>query len=115
MKAYEQVAVDFAQALLDSRNEDAHAMLVSKLAEAFTPLALGERFRRIWSGYSDEDARSLQFDEEFSLDDWRGKMEMDVGWTYVGILGDEFVEAVSVVVCDSDGTLKIREVEWGRP
>lgn len=115
MKDYEQVAVDFAQALMDSRNDAAHAMLVPKLVEEFTPDSLGKRFRRMWSRYADGNPHTLHFDAEFSHDEWPGKKDKDAGWVYVGILGDDFVEAVSVVVCESDGALQIREIEWGRP
>ena len=115
MKAYEQVAADFAQALVASRNEDAHAMLVPELAEAFTPVTLAERFRRMWSQYAEGDPHTLHFHPECSLEDWGGKKDHDVGWSYVGIEGDGFVEAVNVIVCESGGSLKIREIEWGRP
>jgi hypothetical protein len=34
---------------------------------------------------------------------------------YVSIIGDDFVEAVAVVVSDVEGELLIRRIEWGRP
>ena len=30
-------------------------------------------------------------------------------------MGEDFVEAVAVVVAEIDGVLLVREVEWGRP
>ena len=36
-------------------------------------------------------------------------------WAYVGIEGDEFVEAVTVIVEDLEDRLGIRNIEWGRP
>jgi hypothetical protein len=39
----------------------------------------------------------------------------DIGWAYVSIEGDDFVEAVRVVVSALGGKPLIREVEWGRP
>jgi hypothetical protein len=49
------------------------------------------------------------------MEEWPRKRPGDIGWVYVGIEGDDFIEAVTVVVADVDGALLIREVEWGRP
>jgi hypothetical protein len=38
-----------------------------------------------------------------------------MGWAYVGIEGDDFIEAIAVVVATISGELLIREIEWGRP
>ena len=62
-----------------------------------------------------EQPTSIQFDDEFSLVQWPARQPRDVGSAYVGILGEDFVEAVSVIVSDIDGGLFIREIEWGRP
>ena len=51
----------------------------------------------------------------FDLDEWPKTLPHDVGWSYVSIEGDDFVEGVSVIVADVGGELLIRDVEWGRP
>jgi hypothetical protein len=61
------------------------------------------------------EVHTLHFDPEFSLEDWPERRDGDLGFAYVGIEGDEFVEAVSVVVHNYDGKHLIREIEWGRP
>jgi hypothetical protein len=69
----------------------------------------------MFSGYAHGPPTSVAFDEEFALEDWPAKGPGDVGWTYLSILGPDFVEAVTVTVANIDGALLIREVEWGRP
>jgi hypothetical protein len=49
------------------------------------------------------------------MESWPGKEPSDVGWVYVGIGGDVYSEAVTVVVTLEDGELKVRTVEYGRP
>ncbi|AGF53519.1 ssr5092 (plasmid) [Synechocystis sp. PCC 6803] len=39
----------------------------------------------------------------------------DVVWLYVSLEGEDFVEAVSVIIEDREGKLAIRWLEWGRP
>jgi hypothetical protein len=50
-----------------------------------------------------------------AMETWPDKQPADVGWVYVGIGGDVYSEAVTVIVTREDGRLKIRAVEWGRP
>jgi len=50
-----------------------------------------------------------------SLGIWPGKQKDDAGWVYVSISGDDFSEAVSVVVARESGKELIRHIEWGRP
>jgi hypothetical protein len=50
-----------------------------------------------------------------AMDDWPGKQAGDVGWVYVSIGGAVYSEAVTVVITSENGSLKVREVEFGRP
>ena len=50
-----------------------------------------------------------------TLADWPGKRASDARWAYVGISGDAYSEAVTVVVMLEGDTLRIRTVEFGRP
>ena len=50
-----------------------------------------------------------------TMTDWPGKEAADAGWVYVSIGGDVYSEAITVVVASEDGTLKVRDVEFGRP
>lgn len=50
-----------------------------------------------------------------TMESWPGKQGADVGWVYVSIGGDVYSEGVTVVVTMEDGSLKARDVEFGRP
>jgi hypothetical protein len=49
------------------------------------------------------------------MEDWPGREPSDVGWAYVSVGGDEYSEAVTVVVTLEEGELRVRTVEFGRP
>jgi hypothetical protein len=50
-----------------------------------------------------------------TMNDWRGKEPSDLMWVYVSLGGDVYSEAVTVIIAQEDGSLKVREVEFGRP
>jgi hypothetical protein len=50
-----------------------------------------------------------------TMDDWPGREASDIGWAYVSVGGDVYSEAVTVVVTDEAGSLKVRTAEFGRP
>jgi hypothetical protein len=115
MTPYAEVAVAFASALVDEDFARAEALLAPELRRHLTPEALRENLYAMFRGYAEGDPRTVHFDEEFQLQEWPNKLPDDVGWVYVGIEGDDFVEAVSVVVAEVNGELFIRKVDWGRP
>lgn len=115
MKAYEEVAVDFAKALVEGSWEKARGFLVPVLQAQWPAQRLAEAFKSMYEGYADGPARSVHFDPQFSMAAWPAKQSGDIGWTYVSIQGDEFTEAVTVVVASSESGLAIRDIEWGRP
>ena len=116
MRPFEKVAVDFAAALVAGEFEKARVFLSRECQAEFPAGELRRRLFGMFESYAEGDQpTSIQFDDEFSLVRWPAQQPGDVGWAYVGILGEEFVEAVSVVVSDKDGALLIRAVEWGRP
>lgn len=49
------------------------------------------------------------------MEDWPDKKQGDVDWAYLGIEGEDFIEAVTVIVADAGSGLKIRDIQWGRP
>ena len=115
MKAYAEVAVGFASALLRGDFDDAHRFLSQKLARELPPETLREKFFAMFCGYTDETPTKVHFDEEFCLEEWPAKQAGDLGSAYVGLLGDDVVEAVTPIVAMEDGRLVIRQIEWGRP
>ncbi len=114
-KPYIEVAASVASALVSGDFARANALLSPELRIRFTPDALREELFGMFRGYADGEPRSIYFDEQFQMEDWPDKQAGDVGWAYVGIEGDDFVEAVTVVVAKIKSELLIREIEWGRP
>ena len=114
VKPYAEIAIAFASALVEGDFLRANTLLAPDLRRKLSPDALRERLYAMFRGYADGGPRSIQFDNG-QLDDWPAKLPGDVGWAYVGIIGDDFIEAVNVIVADIDGKLLIRQVEWGRP
>jgi hypothetical protein len=115
MQPYEEVAVTFARALVDGDFLRAHELLTPQLRVALSPTALREELREMYDGYAEGPPTQIHYDEQFSMTDWPAKKPGDVGWAYVGIMGEDFVEAVTVVVHETDGMLLISQIEWGRP
>ncbi len=115
MRPFEETAVSFASALVDGNFELAHTFLAPDLQTEFSRESLRECFFRMFRSYTDGLPTEIQFDDEFSLLEWPSKQPGDVGWAYVGIMGKDFVEAVSVTVCDVAGVHLIREIVWRRP
>jgi len=115
MKPFEEVAVAFASALVEGDFVRAHGLLAPNLKQELSPEALREQLFDMFRDYSEGPPKAAHFDDQFSHEDWPAKQPGDRGWAYVGIHGDDFMEAVSVTVTDVEGALLIREVEWGRP
>ena len=109
---YSEFAVSFATALTDGEFQAAHDMLAPNL-QAGTPVAeLQGNFEQMVE-YGRSPARVDGFVQ--TMDDWPAKGDTDLGWAYVSICGDDFAEAVTVVVTLVDGNMAIGSVEWGRP
>lgn len=115
MKPYQEVAVSFASALVAGDFSRARRLLAPAIRQSMTEEALRTRLTKMYSGYDSGPPTRVDFDEEGSSDSPYQLDPGDVGWAYVSISGDHFVEAVTVTVADIDGALLIREIEWGRP
>jgi len=115
LQPHAEVALAFTTALVDADFERAHQLLAPALRARLSAKALRKELRVMTSGYSDSKPQRAELDTEFSRQTWPGKEKADVGQSYVSIEGDDFIEAVSVIVATIDGELLIRAVEWGRP
>ncbi|MFO0970378.1 MAG: hypothetical protein U0793_32920 [Gemmataceae bacterium] len=115
MMPHEKVAVDFAYTLVNAEFEGAHALLAPSLSGKLTPADLCDKLFGMFRLYAEGKPKRIHFDEQFAQTNWPGKLPGDVGWVYVGIEGDDFVEAVTVIVAEVEGKHLIREIEWGRP
>lgn len=114
-KPHARVAVAFASALVNADFERARSFLAPALRASLTPRILRKNLFGMFEGYAIGKPKSIHFDDEFVLDTWPDKRPDDIGWVYVGIAGDDFVEAVTVIVANVSGKKLIRNVEWGRP
>lgn len=46
---------------------------------------------------------------------WPASQDDGIGWAYVALVGEGFSEALAVVVSKLNGSVKITDIEWGRP
>lgn len=115
MTPHAEVAITFASALIEGNFSRAESLLTPELRRSLSREVLRESFYTMFRSYTDGEPRRIRFDEEFQKEEWPTKVPGDIGWVYVGIEGDDFVEAVRVVVAEIGGRPLIREVEWGRP
>jgi hypothetical protein len=115
MKSFEEVAVAFADALVARDFSRARGMLAPALRRELAEHDLEELLTSMYRSYSDGEPLRTQLVQEGTLEEWPGKELGDLGWAYVNIEGDDFNEAVYVIVSEVDGALMIREIQWGRP
>ena len=121
-----KICFEFAQLVCADKFNEAYLMLSNELMAKVTPEHLRESYVNMIH-YIPEEERIVD-DPNFilptdvnlciqnTLDDYMNKKENDIGWAYCSINGDEFSEAVSVIVeKNTAGKLVIREIEWGRP
>jgi len=105
-------ALKFAHRLVAREYAEAHSMLSSSLRSALTPADLERKLEAmIASGDGWPDLVEATTGDE----DWPAKEPHDLGWVYVSICGDGFVEAVTVTIALENDTEVIRSIEWGRP
>jgi hypothetical protein len=104
--------LDFARALVNRDYASAYAM-TSRGYQQRVPLeTMREAFEAVVpSDFGDVTAVEIVQ----TMDDWPDKQPSDAGWAYVSIGGDVYSEALTVVVTLEDGSLKVRDVEFGRP
>jgi hypothetical protein len=107
-----RVALEFARALADGRYEHAHGLLAEDLARELTPSKLKESYEGMIA-YGAGPARHVFL--LYALGYRPGRRPHEIGWAYVVIAGDEFSEAVTIVVSLERGRAVVRQVEWGRP
>ena len=103
----------FAGALIRGDFQVAYEMLAAAGRAAYTPDSLEEQYSEMISYFT---APAEMFDE-LHIDTASPMMgSSDFGWAYVSIIDkDGDIEAVSFFVCNEDGNIRIRELEWGRP
>lgn len=115
MQPYADFAIAFASALVRSDFMEAHRFLSEELAGELPPEALRDKYFGMFRGYTDDSPTTIEFDEENCLSDWPERQPCDLGGVYVGLIGDDVVEAVILIIAETDDGMVIRKIEWGRP
>lgn len=90
-------------------------MLAPELQRQLTPDDLRSQLYAMFEGYAAGRPERIGFEDKYAHEDWPGKLPGDLGYAYVSIEGEDFVEAVIVTVADVAGKHVIRHIEWGRP
>lgn len=110
--AYPKFASHFAAALTDGEYEAAFEMLSSDMQRKYSADELRNRFEAMVEN-GGSPAKVDGFIQ--TMEDWPDKKPDDVGWAYVSISGDDYAEAVTVIVSAGDYGMSISSIEWGRP
>jgi hypothetical protein len=109
---FKEIAMQFAKLLANRNYSDAYEMTTQEYRKRNSLEQIQEHFEAIipmdWGAID-----SIEAGE--TMNDWRGKEATDVGWVYVSLGGDVYSEAVTVIIAEEEGALKVREVEFGRP
>ena len=114
MEPASEIAVAFASALVIGDFDRAHNLLTPALRQQLSPEKLCEKLYGMFRLYATSEPKRIWFDDG-SVMNWPLEFPTDVGSFYVGIEGDDFLEAVTVTVTDVGGQYLIRDIIWGRP
>ena len=105
-------AVAFGRALVTRDFAAAYAMT----SRDYQRRATLEQMRAAFEAIVPADwGAGARVDVVHTMDDWPGRQSTDAGWVYVSIGGDVYSEGVTVVVTAENGSLKVRDAEFGRP
>lgn len=109
---FKEIAMQFAKLLANRNYSDAYEMTTQEYRKKNSLEQIQEHFEALipmdWGAID-----PIEVGE--TMNDWRGKEATDVGWIYVSLGGDVYSEAVTVIIAEEKGALKVREVEFGRP
>jgi hypothetical protein len=111
-QSYAILADKFAHALTEGRFDDAQALLVGDQKKSSSAATLKKQYEEMIAYAS---GPSAHIEVMQTLDTWPEKQRGEVGWVYVAITGDDFSEAISVVVAQEGDLQGICQIEWGRP
>jgi hypothetical protein len=106
------LADKFAHALAEGRFADAHSLFTEDQKKKQPEAELKKEYEEMIS-YGPGPATHIEVMQ--TLDVWPEKQKGDIGWVYVAIAGDNYSEAVAVVVARTSAGMAIRYIELGRP
>jgi hypothetical protein len=59
--------------------------------------------------------QKIELAEDIVRKDWPEKQRGDIALVRVRLIGDVFVEAVTMVLAEEAGAIRIRDLQWGLP
>lgn len=107
-----EFATSFAEALAGGDYDSAHRMLNPVMQQQYAAAGLRETFEEMIE-YGESPARVDG--TVATLEDWPGRTSSDIGRVYVSVSGDDYGEAVTVIVSVVEDRMAISSIEWGRP
>lgn len=110
------LAQQFGDCLTQTDYSTAHRLLDAKLQQQYSPETLGQTLEAMID-YGSSPVQTAIVMVDCRLTEWQyPPMEAnDVVWLYISLEGEDFLEAVSVIISQEVGKLAIRWLEWGRP
>ncbi|AIE76322.1 hypothetical protein [Synechocystis sp. PCC 6714] len=111
-----ELAQRFGNYLTQADYDTAYTLLVPELQQQYSSQTLRQTVEEMIS-YGSGSIEKATVIVDCLLTEWQyPTMEADdVVWLYVSLEGEDFAEAVSVIVQHREGKLAIRWLEWGRP
>src|SRR5690242_6688676 len=97
VKAAIEVARQFADHIAKADYAAAHMLLSKRAQQLYSPDGFRRSFEQM-TAYEPGPVHKVDIDPEFTLGDWPEKQPDDLAFVYVGLFGEEYVEAVSVTV-----------------
>ncbi|BFM39924.1 hypothetical protein [Synechocystis sp. LKSZ1] len=106
----------FGDCLAQGNYNTAHSLLTPELQHQYSPQALQQTVEAMIA-YGSGPIQTALVMTDCLLTEWQyPPMETgDVVWLYTSLEGEDYLEAVSVIVTEQAGKLVIRWLEWGRP
>ena len=114
MKPHAQIAERFARALVAGEFDAAHQFLDRDQKERVSASDLKANFESMVD-YGPAYGPITDVEVMETMEEWPAMRKGDIGWAYVAISGSHYSEAVTVIIVEEDGSLRIRSIEWGRP
>ena len=106
------VALKFSQFMSTRKYNDAYEMTSKSFRQTFSANEMQSSFEyMIPKDWGEVDP--IEVGE--TMTNWPAKELSDIAWIYVILGGDVYSEALTLIVTSEDDTLKIRDVEYGRP
>ncbi len=114
MTANIEVAEQFGHLIAKTDYAAAHLLLSKEAQKIHSSEDLKAAVEEM-TAYAPGPIQQVDVMSEFVLEDWPDKQDADIASAYVGLIGDDFCEAVTVTLAHEGRNIRIRQLEWGRP